>query len=274
MKKIIISFIIILLIACSCDPNTDSEKLKPIPIDIYALMGQSNMVGCDSTPLYRDINNDILYLTTSNEIKIVENDLWSPYIESLYPGIQVSQNYTLGIGFADTIYDENKILLIPCARGASSIYEQIYPNQTGWGGVIYEDSLLDECINRIDIALGIKGPFFDPKLKGVLYYQGESDSNRYEEWENGMLILIDTLEAKYENFKFVFAQLCRVEIDNIEKNNEINTIFDEFKINQTKFSKTYGYDMVITEDLKLSHDGIHLTSESLKIIGERFAEKF
>lgn len=263
--------IVLILFICSCSTGTEGNNVEPtttIPIHVYALMGQSNMEGTAYSNINREIDDRIMFLDLANELQIVTNTLHSE--ESYYPEIGNAEGYSLGISFADEMikqYPDDKIILVTCARGGSTINEQLYNDQVNpFSNKKFSNNLSELCIERIENALTYDGAIFE----GVLYYQGEFDIDKPEVWKTGMLDLIDKFEETFGAINFVFAQLCKW----ITTDEEIITQFNYFKEQQEKLSEEYGIKMVRTDDLELHDNLLHLSNESLREVGIRFAEKF
>lgn len=262
MKYINIIILTIAIFGCNNNPSPIHTAHKT---HIVVLMGQSNMVGGNEIEVERQFNERILSLNLENEIDIAEDPLY--FGISMYPELLNSNGVGPGVSFADeyikSLPSHDDIILIPCARGASTMNEQINPYTTNMFGTEFERSLLDVCMERIDLVLN-QTP--NSTVDAVLYYQGESDLGNFNEWFNGLLYIKRTLEGTYYNMTFIFAQLSL--------NEEAPPLWDEFKEDQAHFAEQYNIPMVKTDDISTMYDHIHVDHESQIRIGKRFYQKF
>lgn len=243
-------------------------------VHIFPLMGQSNMVGGGGQdPIEREINDRILYLDLENKLQVVEGNLYSKntlYNYGYVLGIQCPECYSLGIKFADEMikqYGEDDIIvLVPCARGMSTINEQIDHCAMTAFGLRPPLPLYGMCQERVDILLnGCENASVD----AVLYYQGESDCGNPDNWKNRMLELISKIEKDFPNSVFMYAQLAGNGMWTEEQIKKWN----EFKIMQCIFAIENDANMVYLGELPLI-DGIHLTTRGLEIAGWKFSKMY
>lgn len=147
--------------------NTEGPEQVGLPpkedFHLFLLAGQSNMAGRGKVaPQDRMAHPRVLMLTQDNR--------WVPAVDPLHfdkPGIVgVGVGRTFGIQIAEA-EPEVTIGLIPCAVGGSPI--------ASWApGSFYEATKshpYDDALRRCKRALK------DGTLKGILWHQGESDSN-------------------------------------------------------------------------------------------------
>jgi hypothetical protein len=225
---------------------------------LYLLAGQSNMAGRgdvekgDTTP-----NTRVWVLNQKNQ--------WQVAIEPLHfdkPGIT---GVGPGLAFARRMAEQDTnivIGLIPCAVGGSPI--------DAWQpGKYYEPTKsypYDDAIKRTTIAMqqGI--------LKGVLWHQGESDSDSlhatlYAEHLTRLVNRIRT-EVRMKSLPFVAGTLAEFYTADHPFANEINKTIEQLpsKLGNTAFVSSSG----------LTHKGdkIHFDSASARELGKRFAEAF
>ncbi|WCJ35488.1 hypothetical protein M5689_016743 [Euphorbia peplus] len=153
-------------------------KPQQLPTDIYILAGQSNMAGRGGVsinpitgnmtwngivPPQSQPNPSILRLNTNLEWVLAEEPLH----------VDIDYNKTNGVGpgmvFANAILGKDPTVgvvgLVPCAIGGTNI------SQWAKGGFLY-----GELVRRTEAALKSGGV-----IRGMLWYQGESDTKVEEE---------------------------------------------------------------------------------------------
>ena len=131
---------------------------------IYLLMGQSNMVGRDTRGLPSNENNPRILLLDTNGQWVVAKDPLHPKIGSIDSGIGP------GMSFAEQMIkaDSNVTIgLVPCAVGGTPLRRWVK------GGDLYENAI---SLAKVAAKSGV--------LKGVLWHQGESDSDQKENAES------------------------------------------------------------------------------------------
>ena len=148
--------------------------------------------------------------------------------------------------------------LLPCAHGGTSM-DQWDPAR--WDRSSPGDSLYGSCMRRLAVAGG--------KLKGILWYQGESDANpaaaplfaaRFEQ-----LVAAFRRDTGEPNLPFYYVQLGRhVSTNNIESWNAI-------QLAQLAAERTIpNTAMVAAVDTELD-DAIHVSTTDLKRLGANLA---
>ncbi len=235
------------LIAC-VGFNAFSQKAnKSKPIEVYLLIGQSNMAGRGKVDAQSLITSDaILMLDKTNNWVLAKDPL---HFDRASAGVGP------GISFAQTMLKENKniqIGLIPCAWGGSPI--------KAWqpGAKYFENFPYDEAIQRAKIAMQ-KGV-----LKGILWHQGESDNDpkKAEAYLEKLKTLIVNLrkDLNAPNLPFVAG-----EIGYFNKENHINAIINKLP-NEVETTA-----VVTANDLKDGGDYLHFDTASARELGKRYA---
>jgi len=133
-------------------PFDTGDKAK---LHIYLLMGQSNMVGRDTTGLESQ--------TTDPRIGYFDGKNWIIAIEPMRGG----SGFGPGTFFAKAMlpmYPDGKIGLVPCAVGGTPLKRWVK------GADLYEKALQKA---RLAAESGV--------IEGMLWHQGESDSNTPED---------------------------------------------------------------------------------------------
>ena len=226
---------------------------------LFLLVGQSNMAGrgvvtpADQAPLPR-----ILMLNKAGE--------WVPAIDPMHFDKPVA-GVGLGRSFAAVIAAANPgvtIGLIPCAVGGS-------PIDTWKPGVLYKETNSypwDDTMRRAKLALEA-GTF-----KGILWHQGESDTNTPElarAYAPKLRDVVERLRAelKAPNVPFVLGQLGRFEG---RPWNESQILVDQA---HRDLPKLVGHAAFVSaEGLKDKGDKIHFDADSYRELGRRYAEAF
>lgn len=271
MKRIaIVITAMVVLLGCGENRTADNNKItdESTTIHVFALMGQSNMVGGNKIVFARTPDERIKSLDLENNIVIAQDPLLSG--ESIYPELRNNQGVGPGTSFADNMINQypegHEILLVHCARNGSSILEQIQAGLTIRDNY-YERSLLDICLERTDIAMADARAVFE----GVLYWQGESNVyTEFSEWQNGVLEIKEIFERIYGDLEFIFAQIALIDSPRFT----VLNAWDRFKENQEEFASSFNMKIVKTDDVTTLYDTVHADQPSQVQIGYRFYKKF
>lgn len=150
--------ILILMNACSMQLERNSQQM-----DIYILMGQSNMAGRDTGALNAQVDDRRVVALRENNTWQIARDPIHKKTGRTEPGIGP------GIPFAKAMLNSGyatQIGLVPTAVGGSPLRR--------WekGGDLY-----DAAMDRIKFAIQ------HGDIKGVLWHQGESDSDKQSKAE-------------------------------------------------------------------------------------------
>ena len=168
----------------------------------------------------------------------------------------------LGVRFGKEIFKATGIPvgLLVCSHGGTSI-EQWSPAKKREGG----KSLYGSMLRRINRCGG--------KVKGVLWYQGESNANaetsKYYKKRMKAFIAALRQELKSPNLPFIQAQIGRFYGDDTIINGQYWNAIQQTQLEIGREVKNMA--TAATLDLGLS-DIIHLDSPSLRILGYRMAE--
>lgn len=218
------------------------------------LIGQSNMAG-------RGFLDDVEPIINEN-IKVLKNGRWQFMDEPIH-----SDRSVAGIGPAASFAAEwiaahpNETLgLIPCADGGTSI-EYWSTNQP----------LTRHAISEAKFAME------SSKIIGILWHQGESDSNNgnFKQYKDKLITLIHHFrnELHNETLPFVIGGLG----DYLGKTGfgksapeyaEINKIFEEICTSESNCYYATGIG------LQANPDGIHINAKSQRIFGVRYYDAF
>lgn len=218
-------------------------------LEIYLVIGQSNMAGraeirtIDTSPI------ENTYLFTGNEISpwVVANNPLNRY-SSVRKNIKMQQ---LGpsYAFARSMASENKghdIGLVVNAKGGTKIVQ--------W---LPGTALYNEAVKQTHKALKYG------KLKGIIWHQGEGDCDpiRVDMYLGRLEILINALREEFNDpsIPFVAGQLYE---------NENRHPFNEMILQLPDFIRHTG---VVTSEGTSTKDGTHFNSESVILMGNRYA---
>lgn len=245
-QKIIL--LVIVLFCFQCKGTKDVTKLESNPMEIYVLIGQSNMAGRATIELQDKDSINNVFLFTGNEAKP-----WEKAANPLNKYSTVRKSLTmqkLGPGYTfakemSQVRPEKKIGLVVNAKGGTSI-EEWKPGNT----------LYNEAVSQIKKAIrqGV--------LKGVIWHQGESNASKYNEYLPKIKELIETLrkDLNTPNLPFVAGQLSP---DKPQRND-----FNKMILKLPNEVKNTG---VITTEETSTIDSTHFDSASQRLLGKRFA---
>lgn len=258
-KQYLFITILFTLFVYGCRTTHLTNKDISDEMDLFLLIGQSNMAGrgvLDSTQLNL---SGIYVLNKDNE--------WVEAMEPIHYDKPVA-GAGLAASFAIDIkkQTERKIGLIPCAIGGTSIN-------------LWQPNVIDpvtgikpynQTIEKANIALerGI--------LKGILWHQGEGDSG-----QNGYL----SYEKKFDSLLMNISKDLNIDV------NSIPILVGElgpFFTSQAKHKEAYRIDSVLhqiankhkniycvsSEGLTHKGDSTHFDTESLRILGQRYAKGY
>lgn len=266
------AFVILLATSCialqAAQPLTPADLSKPPGgverIELFLLMGQSNMKGRGEVPAEQTLNPRIVMMH-------LKNDQW--YLAQ-HPLHLVGDPVTFegagnegvgpGLAFAQTIAAQNpKVLvgLVPCAVGGTNLESWVK------GGRWYENA-----VRRARLALGLKSSV-PVVLKGALWLQGEADTapELQATYMDRLTRMIADLRADLgvKDLPFIAATLGEF-TDPVPKGKDV---FNKALLTlPTVCPHTACVD---ARDLK-GHIGDkgHYNADSAKTIGERMAAKY
>lgn len=233
-------------------------------LDLYVLVGQSNMVGAAKIPSE--------FKTSANVFTFGNDYEWEQATEPVdNPKGQideVSKDPEGGFGpaftFAKTLVreDSNRLIgLIPCARNGASV--------TDWQQSLSDQTLYGSCLKRVRAASTMG------KVSGILFFQGEADTidpqqfpslqPDAEAWAEKFALFAYSFrqDIGQPNLPLIYAQLGQPE--NLEG-------LPNWTLVQTQQANIQIPDATMIETKDLPMEGIHYTVDSYKVIGQRFAD--
>jgi hypothetical protein len=234
---------------------------------LFILAGQSNMVGWAPVPddqisdprVYVFGNNYQWWIAREpvddayNQVDVVSQDRIAGFGPSLAFGLaSVERNPEVVIG------------LIPCAKSSSGIIE--------WQRNLSDQSLYGSCLKRARAASPMG------HISGVLFFQGETDA-----LDPNLFPQFDPHPSTWSVLFSDFITAVRRDLDDPE----LPVVFAQLGANPDPADVPYWElikeqqasiqlpmtGMIITEDLPLL-DGLHFTTDSYRIIGNRFADAY
>jgi len=213
-------------------------------VHVFLLIGQSNMVGRDTNGIKtQTIDQRIAYLNNSDHLQVA--------IEPMHHG---GSGMGPGIPFALQMiknYPNQQIILVPCAVGGTPLSRWVK------GADLYE-----RAIKRAKIAMAMGA------LDGVIWHQGESDSNDAElaqSYQSRLVQMFTDLRADLgmPNLPIVVGQLG--EFVKYPYSDVVKTAIKQMpeKLPEVAFVDSNG--------LTDKGDHLHFNTASQQQFGERYA---
>ena len=252
------------VLLCSATFTVADEPASPPQLPekenfhLFLLIGQSNMAGRGTVePSDKEAHPRVLSFTKENEWDYARDPL---HFDKPIAGVGLGRTFGLEVAEA---HPDVTIGLIPCAVGGSSI--------TAWVPGGYHDQTkshpYDDMLKRCEVALKAG------TLKGILWHQGEGDSNpnRAPQYEQRLNELIDRLreELDADDVPFFVGQLGQFE----ERPwNEHKKQVDTAQQNIAKKSPLVFF--ISSDDLGHRGDEVHFNAEAYREFGRRYAEQY
>lgn len=250
-------------------PPLDSADIKEFPgdterLDIFLLMGQSNMKGRGVMPAepLRDPRIVMMSKRTDGYF-LARHPLHLTGSPVDFSGAD-NAGVGPGLAFAQALIaaqPKSRILLIPCAVGGSSL------GQWQKGKRFYE-----ETIRRVRLAVK-QGPKGKTRIAGALWLQGESDSgtaDKIERYPAAIDRLIDDLRADLgtPELPFIACTIGEIKSD-IEARKKINAILLELPNQRSHTACVDGRSFAA-----FLRDNVHFDTPTQQEHGRRFAAKY
>jgi len=215
-------------------------------LEIYLLMGQSNMSGRASYSTAEGADMDRTYLFNNNNRWSVASNPLNKYsiLGDSSSQIQMGPSYTFAKTLTEYIPDL-QLGLVVNAKGGSAIA------QWAKGTFYYENSVAKA-----------KEAMKYGKIKGIIWHQGCSDSSKYSEYMDKLKQLVSDLRADLgdETIPFIAGQINPSNDNKAAFNEVITTIADHIP-----------YSSYAKADDLTTLDGTHFDSASQRILGQRYA---
>jgi hypothetical protein len=223
---------------------------------IYLLMGQSNMAG-------RGVIEPIDTITDPRVLVLNKDDRWVLAKNPLHFDKPIAGT-GLGLTFGKMMAQANDqvtIGLIPCAKGGSSI------NQ--W----FPDSLhpATNSYPYLEMIEKSKKVLPEGTIKGILWHQGESDTQSAEDiasYAEKFITMISLLKSglNLQTVPIAMGELGVFFTQNNPLASELNDVFRQLA-NQSEC-----IELVTAEGLQHKGDTVHFDSDSYRLLGERYAK--
>ena len=237
------------------------EKPMPEPpkskVWVFLMAGQSNMAGRGFVePQDTVINKRILTINKDFEIILAKEPLhfYEPHNTGLDCGVSFAR------ALLQSIPDDVSILLIPTAVGGSSIQQWL-------GDSTYRDVQL-----MSNFKAKVKFATLHGNIKGVLWHQGESNTNNAENISSHP----ERLTQLFKIFRNITHDdklpILAGELGAYSKNNPNWQLINEAI--RGVVAKDAHAALVKTQDLKQKGDNIHFNSAAQRTMGERFASEY
>jgi sialate O-acetylesterase len=264
MKKLIISVLLVLsgTVWAATPVDLSSLPVGVERVEIYLLLGQSNMKGRGAIPATQVEDPLIVNMNMAdNQWYVAEHPLHKAGVPDLIDG---SDNAGVGPGldFARGVLSRTngvRIALIPCAVGGSWI-NLWQPGQDFYTNAIY----------RAQKALA-DAPSGKARIKGVLWLQGESDATeaRYAAYEGKLSTLVQSLRTDLSEPELPFIA-CTIgtfiDSNSYPRVTEINSTLLSLPQRELHTACVDARD--ITGHIG---DNMHYNTDSQIIIGTRYA---
>ncbi len=228
--------------------QSGKHKNEDTQLDIYLLIGQSNMAGrAQISPPDYDTLQDV-YLFRGDSVS-----LWELAVNPLnrYSTIRrelSAQQLSPGYYFAKTMKKDDpsgRIGLVVNARGGTSI--------DLWApGSEY----FTEAVRRTKEALQ------SGRLKAILWHQGESDVKKYQEYPEKIRVLIRALRKEFQrdDLPFIAGEVA-----------EEKKFRAEFNVMLKETLQTVPYTALVSSAGLTTYDSTHFDTPSMRMLGERYA---
>lgn len=244
---LLIFFLLQLSVSNAQSQKTDNEIRD---LDIYLLIGQSNMAGrAEIEKQDKDSLAGVYLFVGQNSM------VWEPAANPLnkYSTIRKKiEMQKMGPGYAlaksmRSFYPSRKIGLVVNARGGTSIKEWVPGSK-----------YFQEALTRLQVTSQYGS------VRGVLWHQGESDVSNSANYIDDLIKIVNALRLEVDNadLPFVLGELSTdktVRQSFNELISEIPNRVSRVAIASSKATETF--------------DKTHFNSPSQRIMGENFAEK-
>lgn len=229
---------------------------------LYLLIGQSNMAG-------RGVVESRDTLPNSRVLRFNKNNQWEIAKDPLQYDKSVA-GVGPGLAFGNVMSDQDTatiIGLIPCAVGGTGI--------DTWKAGIYYDPVkiypYDNAISRTKEAMR------SGTLKGIIWHQGEADSNPAKSIVYGAKLkqLIETLRLEFKTpfLPFVAGQLPDYQIEKKDSLGILHINTSAIAVNNAIADlKIENYTFISAKGTSDIGDHTHFNAVSARLMGQRFAE--
>lgn len=239
MRYMLLSLLVCFLMGCH-KRHPAGTPVPPKAMQIYLLMGQSNMTGDTSLGIPATSASD-------SRIHMYKNGTWQIAIEPVNQQSYAGYGPSMAFAFEMIRFNPStEIGLVNCAVGGSPISSWL-PGQEH----------LETCLAQLAEAKKA-GEF-----AGVIFMQGEADAVLHTEtWPSDFNSMIAYLRAKTgSSVPVAYGQIGAIR--------NADPIYNDFRSQQASVASS-SIHMVVTYDLPIM-DAYHFTKEAYDELGKRFA---
>lgn len=237
----------------------DSVQKIEKTIKSFLLIGQSNMSG-------RGDFNEVPVIV-NNKCFMLRNARWQPMSEPVNPDRQIFGYYHSGVGLSASFADEYAkhygecVGLIPCADGGSAMCEWLP------GELLY-----DNAIAQAKLAQRTS------EIVGILWHQGESDSEKIEDVEayrDRFMCMIESMMKDLDlprNTPVIVGELG--EFVKVYKDGKLKHFTKLNDVLREISCELECGGIASAKGLSCKYDGIHFSSESYREFGKRYFAEY
>lgn len=267
LKSIVLFFLILMSILsfARCDSEVETpEELEAL--DIYLLIGQSNMQGVAPIGILDKVTLENVYLYNNKGSwekakNMTDNGINRYSTVKKNPTTLLGPGYTFGRRIAE--YSHKKIGLVSNARGATRLEWWI----KGYAGE-NDYNLYEEAVKRAQ--KGLENSPAGSKIKGILWHQGEANnaSGRHIGYMENLQILVNDLRSDLgdPNIAFIVGEVGKWN----DRGLNINPVLRSVKSNIPN-SDWVSSDGLTSIDL--ANNDPHFDNLSQRVLGGRYADK-
>jgi hypothetical protein len=254
------SKIIVILLSVLCmDAFTAAYgQQTPEDMDLYLLIGQSNMAGRGKADELTSEKNEQIWVINGNDEWILAQDPLhydKPLAVGVGPGLSFAREIL-------TARPEKPIGLIPCAVGGSGIDDWITGRKHQQTGIYAYDAM------KARVQEAVK----NGTIKGILWHQGESDSDteKVVVYEEKLTNFFEKLreEINVKRAPLIIGTLGDFYVEKNPTANQINQILTDYAVH------TKNCYLVLSSGLTDLGDKTHFDTKSARELGMRYAEAF
>lgn len=233
--------------------HRDSRYTMNKQLNIFLLIGQSNMYGCGDIAEVRPLKHP--------QVSMYQGGQWIPASDPLHVDAPDDPRVGLGMSFATALlntYPNAEIGLLQCAVGGTPL------SRWSPGADLYDNAV--DLIRRASSG-GI--------LKGILWHQGESDSDTETAASTYGSRLIEMIESLRTDLAAQQTPVISGELGRFLAKTQRFVFYDlvNRQLNELgDIAPLYG--CVSSEGLRDYGDSVHFNAQSLYEFGTRYAQEY
>ena len=247
--------VLLALVAGGCGAMRSAVSPVAPPLDVFLLIGQSNMAGRGTVEASdREPTPGVYALTADGGWALARDPLHfdKPRVAGVGPGLAFGRAMRAA-------RPGRRVGLVPGAVGGTSIVRWVPGGADDATGT----HPYDDAIARAHAVLDAQGV----RLAGVLWHQGESDGQMpADEYETRLAELVGRLRAEFSDpaLPFVAARLAPYYVARHAGAATVNAAID-------RLARLPATAVVTAEGLADGGDGTHLDAASARELGRRYA---